>query len=76
MKKMYLIKNTETRDYLSSINVGYTNKIIPIYFRGLIKFAIHFEEKEQALATIKFIEDVLDSELAEQLEVIELQEEQ
>ena len=76
MKKMYVIKNTEIGDYLSSINVGSGNKMLPLYFRGLIKFAIHFEHKEQALTTIKFIEDVIDCEQAEQLEVVELQEEQ
>ena len=76
MKNNIVIRNAEDGQYLSSINVGMTPALHPLYFRGLTKYAIHFENKDEAKATIKFIGDVLDWELEEQLEIVELQEEQ
>ena len=72
---MYVIKRTEPTEqgeYLASINIGYTKEIKPIVWRFLPTRAIHFENKEEAQATITFIGAVLDWELEEQLEIVEV----
>lgn len=74
MAQSYIIKNSANDDYLVSINLGAGKNISPMYWRGLPRLAIHFENQDLAQATITFIGDVLDWELAEQLEIIEIEE--
>ena len=72
MKKYYLIKNEETGYYLSAINIGCTAAIKPIMWVSYKARACHFENEEEAQATITFIGAVLDWELEEQLQIIEI----
>lgn len=74
MSRNIVIKNTETEQYLNAINVGCTPAIKPIVWTWYPKRAIHFENREEAEATITFIGAVMDWELESQLEIVELQE--
>ena len=73
-KKRFAIKNEEDKRYLSTIYVGRYGNILPFSWSYTTKQAIHFENIEEAEATISFISDVMDWELAEQLTIIEIQE--
>lgn len=75
MAKFYVIKNPVLDDYLVSINLGAGKHIMPMYWRGIPRLALHFENSDIAQATITFIGDVLDWELAEQLEIVEVETE-
>lgn len=75
MAKSYVIYNPSCSDYLVSINLGSGKNILPMYWRGLPRLAIKFENQELAQATITFIGDVLDYELTEQLEIVEFETE-
>ena len=66
---MKVIKNADTGKYLASIYIGRTDKISPFAWTYYKKHAIHFENEEEATATIDFIRDVMDWELSEALEI-------
>ena len=71
MKKpnRYVIANTETHKFLAAIQIGRTPAIHPLHWTDFSQNAIHFENSEEAQATITFIGAVLDWELEEQLEI-------
>ena len=66
---MKVIKDTNTGKYLASIYIGRTDKISPFAWTYYKKHATHFENEEEAEATINFIRDVMDWELSESLEI-------
>ena len=72
MKKYYIIRSEETEEYIMSIYVGRTTVVKPIAWTNYIKNAIHFENADEAKATIAFIGAVMDWELEEQLQIIEI----
>lgn len=67
-----IIKNEETGKYLMSIYVGRTSVVKPIVWTYYISNAIHFENEKEAKATIRFIGEVMDWELEEQLQIVEV----
>lgn len=73
-KKWFAIKNEEDEKYLSTIYVGRHGHVLPFSWAYTTKQAIHFENQKEAEATINFISDVMDWELAEQLTIIEIKE--
>ena len=73
MERNYVIRNCEDGSYLSAIYLGSSSEIAPLLWLDVRKFAIFFETMEEAISTITFIIDVIDYELAEQLEIVNLQ---
>lgn len=73
-KKMYVIQNEDDKRYLSTIYVGKHSKVSPFSWAYTTKQAMHFENKEEAEATITFIGAVMDWELEKKLLIIEIQE--
>ena len=73
-KKYFLIKNEATDAYLAAIQIGRTSAIHPLTWTQVPKIALHFDNIEEAQATIKFIGAVLDWELEEQMEIYEIKE--
>ena len=73
-KKYYLIKNEATDAYLAAIQIGRTSAIHPLTWTQIPKKALHFNNTEEAQATIEFIATVLDWELEEQIEIYEITE--
>lgn len=73
MERNYVIRNSEDGSYLSTIYLGSSSEIPPLLWLGVREFAFSFETMEEAISTITFISDVIDYELAEQLEILNLQ---
>lgn len=70
MKHNIVIRHTETGEHLAAIYIGCSRTVPPLLWRKNRYEAIHFENEEEAKATIKFIGDVIDWEMEEQLEII------
>ena len=73
MERNYVIRKPEDGSYLSAIYLGSCSGAPPLLWLGVREFAISFETMEEAISTITFISDVIDYELAEQLEILILQ---
>lgn len=73
MEKTYLIKNTETGEYLTALYIGCRKGVPPLLWKHDPKYAIPFREIEEAQSTITFIGSVINWELEEQLDIIEVE---
>lgn len=71
MKNQYAIQNKEDKRYLSTIYIGTKNYVTPLSWAYTETQAKHFSTKEEAKATIDFIEAVIDWEQKEHLQIIE-----
>lgn len=69
----YVIRNEDTGDLISGVGIGTCNidSRTPVEWTKSKAYALHFE-LEEAEATINFINDVIDWELAQQLIVEQL----
>lgn len=67
--RKFLIRNEESGLYLKGLSLQNTSWVIgpQIRWTDKIPYAIFFDCHEEAQATLDFIRDVLDFELAEQL---------
>ena len=65
-----IIRHSETGYYLLSVYIGRNSIIAPYLFVSKSQDALVFENEETAQATIDFISNVIDFELAECLEII------
>ena len=68
----YQIRNEETGEFLAALYLGCRNAVQPLIWKNNPNYAIEFESKEEAQATIQFIGAVIDWELEEQLLIIEV----
>ncbi len=66
----FLVRIYSSGLFLAGLGIG--NRLVtgPMSWTKFESYAIHFCEFEEAQATIQFIGDVLDFELAEDLEVV------
>ena len=65
-----MIRTCDTGHYLMSVYLGNNLNISPVLFCADTKDGLFFENEEEAQATIDFIGNVYDFELAESLEVV------
>ena len=67
-----IIKNEETGKYISFILIGRMGIAKEIKYTKDKQLALIFENTEEAEATIRFIGEVIDWELEEQLQIVKI----